>query len=447
MSDNVITVENLSKRYRIGHRSATRARYVALRDVIGRELRNFLRRSADIVHGRQIVEGDEIEDFVALDNVSFSVKRGEVLGIIGRNGAGKSTLLKIISRITEPSAGRVHLRGRVGSLLEVGTGFHPELSGRENIYLNGAVLGMTRAEIRRKFDEIVAFADVEKFLETPVKRYSSGMYVRLAFAVAAHLEPEILLVDEVLAVGDAEFQKKCLGKMGEVSKAGRTVLFVSHNLAAMTNLTTRVLVLNAGRVIFDGAVQPGIEAYGKLAADVSGARSPITGSGRHTRIRSAQLLDERGAATSQYVSGQPLRIAVKFETDGTSGLSLDAFLLDARKTNVAMVSLYYFQNKTLPANRGIYTCIFDLAPLSLAAGSYSLNLSTSIVNQEWDHYVDGAISFEVLFYNPAGLSWNFSQIYGLGPIAMPFDREVVFVNSIQTSAGQKEDLSPVESTR
>ena len=193
---------------------------------------NLWRKAADMARGRAIVAGDTVEEFWALKDVSFEVKRGEVLGIIGRNGAGKSTLLKILSRITEPSEGRVTINGRVASLLEVGTGFHPELTGRENIYLNGAILGMTRAEIRRKFDEIVAFAEVEKFLDTPVKRYSSGMYVRLAFAVAAHLEPEILVVDEVLAVGDAEFQKKCLGKMDEVSRReGRTVLFVSHNIA------------------------------------------------------------------------------------------------------------------------------------------------------------------------------------------------------------------------
>ena len=213
MSDIVIIVENLSKRYLVGHQSAERERYTALRDVIGREARNFARKAVDFVRGRQIVQGDEVEEFWALKDVSFEVKRGEVLGIIGRNGAGKSTLLKILSRITEPTRGRAILRGRVASLLEVGTGFHPELTGRENIFLNGAILGMTRAEIVRKFDEIVAFAEVERFLDTPVKRYSSGMYVRLAFAVAAHLEPEILIVDEVLAVGDAEFQKKCLGKM------------------------------------------------------------------------------------------------------------------------------------------------------------------------------------------------------------------------------------------
>src|SRR5579862_4263408 len=226
--DVVIRAEGLGKKYAIGH-GAERERYVALRDVVSRGGRNIWHKAVDLARGRAVVAGDRVEEFWALKDVSFEVRRGEVLGIIGRNGAGKSTLLKILSRITEPSEGRVTIKGRVASLLEVGTGFHPELTGRENIYLNGAILGMTRAEIRRKFDAIVAFAEVEKFIDTPVKRYSSGMYVRLAFAVAAHLEPEILIVDEVLAVGDAEFQKKCMGKLSDVAESGRTVLFVSHN--------------------------------------------------------------------------------------------------------------------------------------------------------------------------------------------------------------------------
>src|SRR6187455_1332247 len=248
MSNTIISVENLSKRYLVGHQSANREYYTSLRDVIGREIHNFIRKASDFVRGKQIIQGDEVEEFWALKDVSFEVKQGEVVGIIGRNGAGKSTLLKILSRITEPSSGRVTLRGRVASLLEVGTGFHPELTGRENIFLNGAILGMSQNEIRKKFDEIVAFAEVERFLDTPVKRYSSGMYVRLAFAVAAHIEPEILVVDEVLAVGDAEFQRKCLGKMKDVATGGRTVLFVSHNMSAVQLLCTRAIYLRAGRI-------------------------------------------------------------------------------------------------------------------------------------------------------------------------------------------------------
>ncbi len=263
MPDAIITVENLSKKYLVGHRSASRSRsnYTALRDVVGREIRNAARKTIDVVRGRQVVQGDEVEEFWALKDVSFEVKQGEVLGIIGRNGAGKSTLLKILSRITEPSEGRVVLRGRVASLLEVGTGFHPELTGRENIFLNGAILGMSRAEIKRKFDEIVAFAEVERFLDTPVKRYSSGMYVRLAFAVAAHLEPEILVVDEVLAVGDAEFQKKCLGKMKAVSGEGRTVLFVSHNMMAIRTLCSTGILLSNGQTLFLGSALDAITTY------------------------------------------------------------------------------------------------------------------------------------------------------------------------------------------
>ncbi len=252
MADVLIQAEGLGKRYVIGHQ-AQRERYTALRDVIARRAKTFVRMASDLVHGRAVIEGDELEEVWALRDVSFEVKRGEVLGIIGRNGAGKSTLLKILSRITEPTTGRVLLRGRVASLLEVGTGFHLELTGRENIFLNGAILGMKRAEIRARFDEIVAFAEVEKFLDTPVKRYSSGMYVRLAFAVAAHLEPEILIVDEVLAVGDAEFQKRCLGKMEEVAdREGRTVLFVSHNMSAINRLCRSAMLLDAGRIQVSG---------------------------------------------------------------------------------------------------------------------------------------------------------------------------------------------------
>ncbi|HXC02382.1 MAG TPA: ABC transporter ATP-binding protein [Opitutaceae bacterium] len=255
MSNTVITVENLGKHYTLQHQ----ARSGLLRDQLAELLRNPFRRGK--------TANATAEEFWALQEVNFTVNQGEVLGIIGRNGAGKSTLLKILSRITEPTTGRVTLRGRVASLLEVGTGFHPELTGRENIFLNGAILGMTRAEIRRKFDEIVAFAEVEQFLDTPVKHYSSGMYVRLAFAVAAHLEPEILIVDEVLAVGDAAFQKKCLGKMREVAAGhGRTVLFVSHNSAALLDICQTGLWLDGGRVTATGSIRDVISRYLQTSA-------------------------------------------------------------------------------------------------------------------------------------------------------------------------------------
>ena len=249
MSDVAISVDSLSKSYKIGLRERHgRSFREAFTDTVLSPVRR-LKSIASGGHGANSAD----DTFWALKNVSFEVKRGDVVGIIGRNGAGKSTLLKILSRITEPTAGEIRLRGRVASLLEVGTGFHPELTGRENIYLNGAILGMKRAEITRKFDEIVDFAEIEKFLDTPVKRYSSGMYVRLAFAVAAHLEPEILIVDEVLAVGDAEFQNKCLGKMQEVSKGqGRTVLFVSHNMSAVHALCSSAIVLRRGEMAAHG---------------------------------------------------------------------------------------------------------------------------------------------------------------------------------------------------
>jgi ABC-type polysaccharide/polyol phosphate transport system ATPase subunit len=270
MSENSIVVDNLSKRYLIGHQSSSdrKSQYPTLREVVERQLNSFARKAADVAHGRQVVQGDEIEEFWALRDVSFKVKQGEVLGIIGRNGAGKSTLLKILSRITEPTEGRVLLRGRVASLLEVGTGFHPELSGRENIFLNGAILGMARWELRKKFDEIVEFAEVTKFIDTPVKRYSSGMYVRLAFAVAAHLEPEILIVDEVLAVGDTEFQKKCLGKMSEVARQHRTVLFVSHNMGAVKSLTKKCIWIDQGSIVKSGDTEEVIASYFVNAIEV-----------------------------------------------------------------------------------------------------------------------------------------------------------------------------------
>jgi lipopolysaccharide transport system ATP-binding protein len=312
MSDIIIAVENLSKRYLVGHQSAQRERYTALRDVISREARNFVRKAADFVHGRQIVQGDEVEEFWALRDVSFEVKRGEVFGVIGPNGAGKSTLLKILSRITEPDRGRAILRGRVASLLEVGTGFHPELTGRENIYLNGAVLGMTRAEITRKFDEIVAFAEVERFLDTPVKRYSSGMYMRLAFAVAAHLEPEILIVDEVLAVGDAEFQKKCLGKMQDVAqKEGRTILFVSHNMAAIQNLCETGILLSSGRLLERAPISDVVRHY---LTDLRGTaelslhnRKDRTGSGA-LRFKGIALRDCNGDTVTALTCGMAATI-------------------------------------------------------------------------------------------------------------------------------------------
>jgi lipopolysaccharide transport system ATP-binding protein len=306
-ADVVIRSEGLGKKYIIGHETE-HARYTALRDVLASTGRNIWKRAFDAARRRAIVHGEEIEELWALKDVSFEVKRGEVLGIIGRNGAGKSTLLKVLSRITEPSEGRVTITGRVASLLEVGTGFHPELSGRENIYLNGAILGMTRTEIRRKFDEIVDFSGVEKFIDTPVKRYSSGMQVRLAFSVAAHLEPEILVVDEVLAVGDAEFQKKCLGKMGEVStREGRTVLFVSHQLGMVARLCSRAMLLSSGAITYAGDTRNVLDAY-RREMEVFSATFTNGAAVHGVHISHIATLDRNGEPSSEFFFDEEITV-------------------------------------------------------------------------------------------------------------------------------------------
>jgi lipopolysaccharide transport system ATP-binding protein len=309
MAQNVIAVENLSKSYLLGHRAGAIGKYrnATFREVIGREVRDFARKTVDLARGRQIVQGDEIEEFWALKGVSLEVKQGEVVGIIGRNGAGKSTLLKILSRITEPTTGRILLRGRVASLLEVGTGFHPELTGRENIFLNGAILGMKRREVRRKLDEIVAFAEVEKFLDTPVKRYSSGMYVRLAFAVAAHLEPEILILDEVLAVGDTRFQEKCMGRMKDIATRGRTVLVVSHNLAAVNQMADRAILLESGQIAASGLVDDVVSAYlSKGEKKSSYLRDERYNSSDAPHVRRVEILTSESNGVHRF--GKPLEI-------------------------------------------------------------------------------------------------------------------------------------------
>ena len=262
MSQAIIEVENISKRYQIG---ANMEKYLSIRDEMVKSVRRVSSGFAGMFSRNQQQTSDNKQDFWALKDVSFNVQQGETVGIIGRNGAGKSTLLKILSQITPPTAGKITMRGRVASLLEVGTGFHPELTGRENVYLNGTILGMRRNEVAKKFDEIVAFAEVEKFLDTPVKRYSSGMYVRLAFAVAAHLEPEILVVDEVLAVGDATFQKKCLGKMGDVARGGRTILFVSHNMEAVLALCSIGYIFDKGMVSDRLEIEAAVNSYLNIA--------------------------------------------------------------------------------------------------------------------------------------------------------------------------------------
>jgi lipopolysaccharide transport system ATP-binding protein len=315
VSDSIIQVENLGKKYIIDHQQEANSRPTLLKEAIDDGIKALIARKSR-KYERQIDRAKE--EFWALKDVSFEVKQGDRIGIIGRNGAGKSTLLKALSRIIEPTKGRISLRGRVASLLEVGTGFHPELTGRENIYLNGAILGMTKAEIRRKFDEIVDFAEVEKFLDTPVKRYSSGMYVRLAFAVAAHLEPEILIVDEVLAVGDIEFQKKCLGRMKNVASEGRTILFVSHQMSAVNHLCSSGLVLNKGQVAFFGKTESAIKHYLDLSVQTQQNESDNLQSFRPTwanaLITSIRILD----ASDREQNSFPLGADITFEMTFTA---------------------------------------------------------------------------------------------------------------------------------
>jgi lipopolysaccharide transport system ATP-binding protein len=377
--DIVIRVEGLGKKYIIGHETE-RERYTALRDVAARAAGNVWKRVVDATRGRAIVRGEATEEFWALKDVSFEVKRGEVLGIIGRNGAGKSTLLKILSRITEPSEGRVTISGRVASLLEVGTGFHPELTGRENIYLNGAILGMSRAEIRRKFDEIVDFSGVEKFIDTPVKRYSSGMQVRLAFSVAAHLEPETLVVDEVLAVGDVEFQKKCLGKMGEVSeRSGRTVLFVSHNMAAMQTLCGKAILLRNGQLAAISSAADIVNLYLSSSAENFAAQSDLFKLSRkgkgNVRFSSISFFDQYGQVIMSPKTGEELNIRLEFFGNSTKPLP-------------ARIGIGFFDSMHAP----LFLCASDIAcseppkvasgdviecripRLPLSAGRYGINL-------------------------------------------------------------------------
>ncbi|MGH9967771.1 MAG: ABC transporter ATP-binding protein, partial [Pyrinomonadaceae bacterium] len=324
MSDIAIKVEGLGKHYRIG---APQEQYKTLRDSISSGFAKPFRAIRSLSQRNPNGHSKDPDSFWALNDVNFEVRQGEVVGVIGRNGAGKSTLLKILSRITDPTVGMADIYGRVGSLLEVGTGFHTELTGRENTYLNGAILGMARKEIERKFDEIVAFAEIERFIDTPVKHYSSGMYLRLAFAIAAHLDPEILLVDEVLAVGDAAFQKRCIGKMSEVAKQGRTVLFVSHNMGAVNQLCSRGLLLSGGELIYQGEVAQTVDQYlrtgnHKEFAAITDTRNSLnrTGTGE-AKIVKVELADDTGYNTASFAIGQPLTVSLELEsTEDLPGL-------------------------------------------------------------------------------------------------------------------------------
>ena len=412
MSDTVISVENLGKSYTLRHKRKGE-RYTTLRDVISRQVAAPFKAIGKKMRTRSGLNGSHsngatnpqsngsVENFWALKDVSFEVKRGDVIGIIGRNGAGKSTLLKILSRITEPTEGRVRIRGRVASLLEVGTGFHPELTGRENIYLNGAILGMSRGEIKAKFGEIVAFAEVEKFLDTPVKRYSSGMYVRLAFAVAAHLEPEILVVDEVLAVGDTEFQKKCLGKMEDVSHSGRTVIFVSHNMAAVTSLTKTSALLQAGHCVFFGETQ---HAVGKYLSSIQSQESRYEAQPDADRpsITRVEVFSSQPGAVHE--SGAPMRI----EFDFYHPEPIPGACLSFQIVNQAQVPVLHFRAFDHPIEifegSGATTVVCQIPRLNLNVGQYSLTayFSDPPGGQLYQH-LEGICQFRVMILNKTSL--------------------------------------------
>jgi len=370
MSDVVVRVEELSKRYQLGHRQE---RYHSLRDAIAQSTKSLLFP----LRSRAKRSQPSATEFWALKQVSFEVQRGDQIGIIGRNGAGKSTLLKILSRITEPTQGRIQIKGRVASLLEVGTGFHPELTGRENIFLNGAILGMSRVEIKRKFDEIVAFAEVEKFLDTPVKRYSSGMYVRLAFAVAAHLEPEILVVDEVLAVGDAQFQKKCLGKMGEVAQSGRTVFFVSHNMAAITALCNKAIYLAEGQLQAVGTADQIARLYltKVLENKINDLRQlQLPNYGDQIQFTDIQLLN---ADTCLQV-GQALRYQLTLESElRFEGLSIGSSIFNSNGQCVGTL----FSDEFSMGTRSL-TLELTVSNLNLAPDSYYVGFSVGYGQRE-----------------------------------------------------------------
>jgi len=417
MSETVIRVENLSKRYRIGS-SQGHFKYGSLRDSLANVAKapfSRLRSSSD--------SANKDPGYIwALKDVSFEVKRGEVLGIIGRNGAGKTTLLKILSRITKPTEGHVRLRGRVGSLLEVGTGFHPELTGRENIYLNGAVLGMKRIEIDRKFDEIVDFAEIEQFLDTPIKHFSSGMYMRLAFAVAAHLEPEILLVDEVLAVGDASFQKKCLGKMGEVAKEGRTVLFVSHNMPAIERLCPRTVWINNGNMVIDGKSETVINAY---ISDESVIRSDIVLSAQSELpmcLRRITILDHHGQAAGRIEMSSPIKVHLEYDINRpVVGALVICFVYTYNSVNLFGTG----DADSSPDRLGIrepgkYHGEFEIPENLLGEGSYSITVSMGVPYvQVYDRH-EAIIGFEIVDKDSNRRQWQHIRRPGILGIEIPW---------------------------
>jgi lipopolysaccharide transport system ATP-binding protein len=411
MNDIAIRVEDLGKKYRIG---LTPIRYRTLRETLSDSFSVSARSN-------RAARREEMGTIWALRDISFEVHKGQVLGIIGRNGAGKSTLLKVLSRITEPTEGLAEIRGRVGSLLEVGTGFHPELSGRENIYLNGAILGMRREEIARKFDEIVAFSEVEKFIDTPVKRFSSGMYLRLAFAVAAHLEPQILVVDEVLAVGDAEFQRKCLGKMNDVAKEGRTVLFVSHNMSAILRLTDETIVLDQGQIVLRAPTPEAVDHYMASGFSQSGERTwnideiPIEAA--PFRPIALRVSDNNQRRLDQMRSTNPISIEVEYALDAPiKGLRVGVYLQTTRGefvfTSFDTDNTQQFEEYS-QRPEGHYTSTCTLPPDFLNEGQYVLGINASSYRVKRYFQDENALAFSVDGAGAPGKQWPERR---LGPV-------------------------------
>jgi lipopolysaccharide transport system ATP-binding protein len=403
MSDTVIRVENLSKKYIIRHQQAQQ--YTALRDVIADGVKSVGRRLSGAKQDPSMSSTQE--EFWALKDVSFEVKQGDRIGIIGRNGAGKSTLLKILSRIVEPTTGKITLNGRVASLLEVGTGFHPELTGRENIYLNGAILGMSKIEIKRKFDEIVDFAEIEKFLDTPVKKYSSGMYVRLAFAVAAHLEPEILIVDEVLAVGDVQFQKKCLGKMEKIGQQGRTILFVSHNITAIKAFCKIKILMRDGEIALQGTSENIIDEYLKEDSDSNCIfiwDRKVSYKAPKIFLEKAYILNCKGEISPTIESDQTFSIILEYETlVMIKGLRIGLLMRNNEGVIICGSNTPIVESETIPPGHYKSTCIFPGHILN--TGQYSILFGA-----------DSLPRYERLITTEYCISFNIEDVKGHGEL-------------------------------
>ncbi|KUK93893.1 MAG: Putative polysaccharide ABC transporter ATP-binding protein [Anaerolineaceae bacterium 46_22] len=419
MSELAIRVENISKQYRIG---LAQERPDTLRDLLTMGFRGFKHKLSRKGSGRY----DDPAHIWALKDVSFEVERGQVLGIIGRNGAGKSTLLKILSRVTDPTEGYGEIHGRVGSLLEVGTGFHPELSGRENIYLNGAILGMRREEINRKFDEIVEFSEVGKFIDTPVKRFSSGMYLRLAFAVAAHLEPEILVVDEVLAVGDAEFQRKCLGKMNDVAQEGRTVLFVSHNMSAILRLTQEAIVLDQGKIVLRAPTPEAVDHYLNMGLTKQGERfwseEELGGKSDDFKPAALRVLNTDGKVVDTVNAAEGFSVEFEYQlTEAISGLRVGLYMMTTRGEYVFTTfdtddPELYQEYSLRPAGDYISKC--HIPPNLMNEGRFILGLNASVYRIRRYFQEDKALTFTVDATGAPGTHWPEQR---LGPVRPQFD--------------------------